>query len=264
MFFLAALMGIIEGLTEFVPVSSTGHLILFGDVLGFEGPGSKTFEIVIQLGAILAVCWLFRAKLLTTAEGMVRQREKDWRFAIGILLAFLPSMLLGVVMYKTIKTVLFNPVNVAIMLIVGGVAILAVERLKPKPRYHNLDKLPLPLCLKIGLCQCLALIPGTSRSGATIIGALLLGVDRKTATEFSFFLAIPTMLAATVYDIYKNWSSLSLDDAQLIAAGFLAAFVTALLVVRKVVGYIERHGFAPFAYYRIALGAVMLVLLFSR
>lgn len=258
----AFLLGIIEGLTEFIPVSSTGHLILFGDILGFQGPPGKTFEIVIQLGAILAVCWLYRQKLALTTIGMLHRNEQDWRFAGGIILAFLPAMIAGALFHDFIKSVLFNPINVSIVLIIGGVAILAIERLKPAARYHHIDSLTLPLCLKIGLCQCLALIPGTSRSGATIMGALLLKVDRKTAAEFSFFLAIPTMLAATVFDLYLNWSNLNFDSMQLIAVGFLTAFFSAMIVVRAVVAYVARYSFAPFAWYRIILGSLMLYLLY--
>ncbi|MEQ1789057.1 MAG: undecaprenyl-diphosphate phosphatase [Rickettsiales bacterium] len=261
MLFIALILGLIEGMTEFLPVSSTGHLILFGEILGFKGPPGKTFEIVIQLGAILAICWLYRAKLSSTTVGLINREAKDWRFAIGILLAFTPAMVLGALFHEVIKEHLFNPFSVSIALIIGGIIILLVERYKPKPRHQNIEDFSLALCFKIGLCQCLALIPGTSRSGATIIGALLLGADRKAATEFSFFLAIPTMFAATIFGIYDNWELLSFDNVQLIAVGFIAAFVSALLVVRWVVSYIAKHGFAPFAIYRIVLGTVMLYLL---
>ncbi len=261
MLYIALLLGLIEGMTEFLPVSSTGHLILFGDILGFKGPPGKTFEIVIQLGAILAICCLYYKKLASTAVGLVCCEAKDWRFAIGILLAFLPAMVFGALFHEFIKAKLFNPFSVSIALIVGGIVILLVERLRPTYRYHSIEEFSLPLCFKIGLCQCLALIPGTSRSGSTIIGALLLGADRRAATEFSFFLAIPTMFAATVFDLYENWQLLSLDNVQIIAVGFIAAFVSALLIVRWVVSYIAKHGFAPFAIYRIILGSVMLYLL---
>jgi undecaprenyl-diphosphatase len=261
MLYIALLLGLIEGMTEFIPVSSTGHLILFGDILKFQGPPGKTFEISIQLGAILAICWLYRGKLAATTSGLIKREAKDWSFAIGILLAFLPAMVLGALFHEFIKEKLFNPVSVSIALIIGGIVILLVEHFRPTPRYHTIEEFSLPLCLKIGLCQCLAMIPGTSRSGATIIGALLLGADRKAATEFSFFLAIPTMFAATVFDLYDNWKLLSLDNIQLIAVGFTAAFVSALIVVRWVVAYISKHGFTPFAIYRIILGSVMLYLL---
>lgn len=261
MVFTAFLLGLIEGMTEFIPVSSTGHLILFGDLLGFEGPPGKVFEIVIQLGAIFAICWLYRKKLVSTTAGIVRRDAKDWRFAGGILLAFLPAMVLGALFHDFIKSVLFNPHSVSVVLIIGGIAILVIERIKPAARYHSLDGLTLLLCFKIGLCQCLAMIPGTSRSGATIMGSLLLGLDRKAAAEFSFFLAIPTMFAATVFDLYLNWHSLNFDGALLIAVGFATAFFSAMIVVRAVVAYVARFSFAPFAYYRIALGALMLYLL---
>ncbi|MFY9288177.1 MAG: undecaprenyl-diphosphate phosphatase [Alphaproteobacteria bacterium] len=261
MLLIAVILGIIEGMTEFLPVSSTGHLILFGDLLGFEGPKGKTFEIVIQLGAILAICWLYREKLFSTLKGTIALKKTDINFVSGILIAFLPAMVLGALFHSTIKEHLFNPISVSIVLIIGGVAILLAERFKPKASYKKLETLPLPLCLKIGIFQCLALVPGTSRSGATIIGALLLGVERKAAAEFSFFLAIPTMFAATVFQIYKNWQDLNMDGIQLVIVGFVVAFVTALFVVRWAIGYIERHGFTPFAYYRIALGILMLILL---
>ncbi len=263
MLWIAILLGIIEGMTEFLPVSSTGHLILFGDLLGFQGPKGKTFEIVIQLGAILAICWIYREKILLITKGVVLRKSDDIRFAGGIILAFLPAIFLGAVLHEFIKEKLFNPFNVSIALIIGGIVILIVERYKPNAVYKKMEELPLPLYLKIGLCQCLALIPGTSRSGATIIGALLLGVERKAAAEFSFFLAIPTMFAATVFQIYSNRHELDFDGIQLVIAGFIMAFISALLVVRIAIGYIERHGFAPFAYYRIILGALMLFILHS-
>lgn len=256
---IALLLGLIEGLTEFLPVSSTAHLILFGDVLGFEGPASQTFEIVIQLGAILAVCWLYRAKLWQTIAGMLEKRPADWRFAIGILIAFFPAVIVGLLFHHFIKEVLFNPISVSVVLILGGIAILIIERLKLQARVTSLEEMDLKLCLKIGLCQCLAMIPGTSRSGATIMGGLLLGMDRKTATEFSFFLAIPTMFAATLFDLWSNRDALSADSMELIAAGFVVAFISALVVVKALVAYVARHNFTPFAWYRIALGVIMLL-----
>jgi len=254
----ALLLGVLEGLTEFLPVSSTGHLILFGSLLGFQGPTGTLFDIVIQLGAILAVCWLYRHKLRTTAAGLMRRERVSWRFASGLACAFLPAALLGALFHGFIKTVLFNSFSVSLAFVVGGVVILAAERYKPAARFRTLESFSLPLCLKIGLCQCLALIPGTSRSGATIIGALLLGVERPAATEFSFFLAIPTMVAATGFDLYKNWQALSLEGAQLIVVGFVTAFFSAVLVVRWLVTYVARHGFEPFAWYRIVVGLVSL------
>lgn len=258
MLHIALLLGIIEGLTEFLPVSSTGHLILFGELLGFEGPKGKTFEIVIQLGAILAICWLYRRRLAAMLCGAVRGHPADRHLISGLLLAVLPAMVVGGLFHRFIKEVLFNPEVVSVMLIVGGIIILFVERMKITPRYEKMDELPLSMCLKIGLCQCLALIPGTSRSGATIIGALLFGAQRRVAAEFSFFLAIPTMFAATVFSLAEHWHELSFNDAELIATGFIAAFISALLVVRVFMAYLARFGFTPFAWYRIVLGLLML------
>jgi undecaprenyl-diphosphatase len=261
MIFSAILLSLIEGITEFLPVSSTGHLILLGDILNFEGPPGKAFEIIIQLGAILAICCLYHRKLTGIAKGVVKRNPADIRFATGVLVAFLPAMVIGAASHEFIKRELFNPVTVSIALIVGGIAILLIERFKPAPRIHTLDSFSLPLCLKIGFLQCLALIPGTSRSGATIMGSLLLGVERKAATEFSFLLAIPTMFAATVFDLYKNWNDLNAGSLLLIAMGFGIAFITALVVVRVLIAYITDHGFAPFAWYRIVLGSAMLLYL---
>jgi undecaprenyl-diphosphatase len=258
---VALLLGLIEGLTEFLPVSSTGHLILFGDILGFQGPAGKTFEIVIQLGAILAVCVLYWRKIFSITQGVFSRKPGDVRFAAGIILATLPALLLGAIFHRFIQDVLFSPVVVSWALIIGGIVILLAERFRPVPRVDSMESISPFLCLKIGFCQCLALIPGTSRSGATIIGAMLLGVDRKVATEFSFFLAIPIMIAATVFDLATHWEKLNPDDIELIAAGFIAAFLSALVVVRAVVVYVSKHGFEPFAWYRIALGTLMLYLL---
>jgi undecaprenyl-diphosphatase len=259
----AALLGLVEGLTEFIPVSSTGHLILLVDLIGFRGPPGFVFEVVIQLGAILAVCFAYRAKLFGVAFGMVND-PRDRRFAINILLGFLPAMVIGALAHGFIKSMLFNPWVVSVMLIAGGVAILAIERSLPLARHHAIEQFPAPLAFKIGLCQVIAMIPGVSRSGATIMGALLLRVDRRTATEFSFFLAIPTMLAAATYDLAKNWSRITADGAGLILVGFVAAFIAALIVVRAVIAFITRHGFVPFAWYRIAVGTLMLALLALR
>jgi undecaprenyl-diphosphatase len=256
----ALLLGVVEGLTEFLPVSSTGHLIFLIDVLQFQGPPGKVFEIVIQLGAILAVCWIYRARLFGAVWAAPRDPVKR-QFLLNILIAFFPSAVVGAVLHDFIKQVLFNPHIVAVMLMVGGVAILLIERFRPAPRTHEVEQMSGWLALKIGLIQTLSIIPGTSRSGATIMGALLLGVDRKAAAEFSFFLAIPTMLGATVYDIYKNYAVLEIDGAGLIVLGFIAAFVTALVVVRLAIGFVSRYGFAPFAWYRLAMGAAMLLVL---
>jgi undecaprenyl-diphosphatase len=255
------LIGVVEGLTEFLPVSSTGHIILAEEVLHFQGPPGKVFEIVIQLGAILAVCLLYRARLWSTAMGVVRREPVALRFAAAVIVAFLPAAIVGVAAHKYIKSVLFSPWVVAIALIVGGFIILAVERFAQRPRIKSLDEVDLKTALMIGLCQCLAMIPGVSRAGATIMGARVFRVDRATAAEFSFFLAMPTMIGATVYDLYKNWSTLDWHGSGLIALGFFTAFVCALLVVKPFVAFISRYGFAVFAWYRIALGALALVLL---
>ncbi len=259
----ALLLGVLEGLTEFIPVSSTGHLILMIELLGFQGPPGQVFEVVIQLGAVLAVCVLYFRRLWKVVAGLVEDPGAQ-HFAIAVVLAFLPAAALGALLHGFIKQVLFSPIVVCVALILGGIAILLVERLLPPPRFTAVERFPAPLALKIGFFQCLALIPGVSRSGATILGALWLGVDRRTAAEFSFFVAIPTMFGATVYDLYKNWGSLDTDGGLLIAIGFVAAFLSAMLVVGTVLGFIARYGFAPFAWYRIALGSVGLVWLLAR
>lgn len=262
-FWQALFLGLIEGLTEFLPVSSTGHLILLGHLIGFEGPPGKIFEIVIQLGAILAIVVLYWRKLF----GVLLAAPKDkaaQRFILAILLAFLPAMVIGAGAHSFIKSVLFSPWVVSIALIVGGIIILVIEGLHPKERFNDIADMPPKTALAIGFIQCLAMIPGVSRSGATILGARMMGMDRKSAAEFSFFLAVPTMLAATVYDVYKNRADISFDGGLVIVVGFVVAFLTALLVVRAAVGFIARHGFTPFAWYRIAVGALMLGVLIAR
>lgn len=259
----AALLGLLEGLTEFIPVSSTGHLLLAIDLIGFRGPAGKVFEIAIQLGAILAVCWLYRDRLIGNLFRIGRDPAAQ-RFYGNLFFAVLPALVIGVLAHGFIKNVLFSPWVVSVALILGGFAILAIERWKPSPTVGTVDDIRFRLALKIGLCQTVAMIPGVSRSGATILGAVLLGVNRRAATEFSFHLAVPTMAAATAYDLYRNWSGLDLSGGAVIAVGFLAAFLAAMLVVRGVVGFVARHGFAPFAWYRIALGAGMLALLWLR
>jgi undecaprenyl-diphosphatase len=260
---LAALLGVVEGLTEFIPVSSTGHLILLVDLLDFEGPPGKVFEIVIQLGAILAVCWAYRAKLLRVAAGLPHDPSAR-HFAIVVLLAFLPAALVGALAHGFIKTVLFSPYVVSTSLILGGLAIIAIERAVLVPRVRDIDGLRPRTAFLIGAAQTVAMIPGVSRSGATIMGGLLLRVDRKAATEFSFFLAIPTMLGATTLDIYKNAAVINTNDALVIMIGFAAAFLAALAVVRVVVTFVGRHGFTPFGWYRIAVGTAMLATLAAR
>ena len=263
LFLEALLLGVVEGLTEFLPVSSTGHLILLGDMLGFEGPPGKTFEIVIQLGAILAVCVVYWQRLFGAVVGLGSDPQAR-AFVRNILIGFLPAMVIGAVAYKAIRALLDSPVVVAVALIVGGFVILIIERMVKQPNVHSVEAMAIPTAAKIGLFQCMAMVPGVSRSGATIMGSLLLGVDRKAAAEFSFFLAIPTMVAATAFKMYKDWAQLSFDNMALIAVGFVAAFIAALLVVRAAIAFISRHGFAPLAYYRIVFGTVMLALLLTR
>lgn len=259
----ALLLGVVEGVTEFLPISSTGHLILLIDLLNFAGPEGRVFEIVIQLGAILAICWLYRAKLISSVLDAPKSEEAR-RFFTNIIVGFLPAAVIGALAHGFIKSVLFSPLVVATMLVVGGLIILLVEKvIKPMPTTNHVEEMNWKLALKIGFCQVLAMIPGTSRSGATIIGGMLLGLERKAATEFSFFLAIPTMLGATVYDSYKNWEHLTLDNLEVIAIGFVAAFLSALLVVDWLIRFLKTHGYSPFAYYRIALGGLMLWLLLA-
>ena len=260
-YLIAALLGVIEGLTEFLPVSSTGHLILFVDLLGFQAPPGKTFEVMIQLGAILALITIYFHKIFSTIIGLPTDPAAR-RFALLILLGFLPAMVLGATLHGFIKEYLFSPTVVAVALIVGGIVILIVEATQRRVLYREVDAVPLRTGFLVGVAQTLAMVPGVSRSGATIIGGLLLGLERRTAAEFSFFLSIPTMSAAFAYDAYKNRADLSFDDAGLIAVGFIAAFIAALLVVKPFLAIVSKIGFAPFAYYRAALGAFVLVLLY--
>jgi undecaprenyl-diphosphatase len=253
----ALAMGVLEGLTEFLPISSTGHLILLGSLIGFEGPPGKVFEISIQLGAILAIIWIYRDLLLDLLRGMWRPGRERF-YVMNLLLAFLPAMVLGATLHKTITETLFNPWVVSVALVVGGIAIILIERARPDPSIHSVPEIGPVSALLIGFGQALAMIPGTSRSGATIIAALLLGVGRRTAAEFSFILAIPTMLAASAYSLFKVRDQISADGLGVIAVGFIAAFLVALVTVRWVLSVIGRIGFTPFGWYRIALGGLML------
>ncbi len=262
-FLQAVVLGFVEGLTEFLPVSSTGHLILLIDLLGFQGPPGKMFEIVIQLGAILAVAWIYRMKIFTVTKGVFHDPAAQ-KFTINLLLAFLPAMIVGVFAYSFIKSVLFSPWVVSVALIVGGIAILIIERLRQTADYRAPEEIPWRRALAIGVFQCLAMIPGVSRSGATIMGALLVGVERRAAAEFSFLLAIPTMVAATVYDLYKNRDVLTADNLAVVGVGFVTAFLVAFVVVRAVLDFISKHGYTPFAIYRIVLGLVILAVLTLR
>ena len=253
----ALILGIVEGLTEFLPVSSTGHLILAGDLLGFNDERGKLFEIVIQTGAILAVCWEYRARLGAVAAGLGRDAAAR-RFVFNLAIAFLPLAVLGLLFGKAIKAHLFQPVPVALAFIAGAFIILWAERREHVVRIHSVDELTWQDALKLGFAQAFALIPGTSRSGATIIGGLLFGLSRKAATEFSFFLAIPTLFAASAYQLWKERHLLDGDDLGMWAVGFVSAFVSAFLCVRWLLRYISTHDFTFFAWYRIAFGLVVL------
>ena len=256
------LLGIVEGLTEFLPVSSTGHLILAGALLGYDEEKWKIFNIVIQLGAILAVVVLYWRTFWDVLVGLIERGAASWRFVRNILLAFLPAAVIGLAFHKQIEAMLGRPDIVAVALIVGGIGILAVERLAPKANVEGVSEIPVGRTLGIGVVQCLAMVPGISRSGATIMGALALGVERRTAAEFSFFLAIPTMLGATVVELAKNHEALTAPGAVgvgTIAIGFLVSFMVALLVVKGFVAIVSRHGFAPFAWYRIIVGVIALL-----
>jgi undecaprenyl-diphosphatase len=254
----ALILGIVEGLTEFLPVSSTGHLIIVGDLLDYNDATSKVFKIVIQLGAILAVCWDYRERLTRVALGLGSDTRAQ-RFVGLLFVGFLPAAVLGLLFHSTIKAVLFNPITVATALIIGGALILYLEKRAYHPHIQAVDDMRWGDALKVGFAQALAMIPGTSRSGATIMGGLFFGLSRTTATEFSFFLAIPTMLAATAYDVYKNWALLRLEDLPVFAVGFIASFITAMWAVRSFIKFVSNHTFIAFAWYRIVFGLVVLL-----
>lgn len=259
----ALAMGVLEGATEFLPISSTGHLILLGSLIGFEGPPGKTFEICIQLGAILAVIVVFRETLWRLLMNFWRPGPERF-YVVNLLLAFLPAAVIGAALHSTITRLLFNPYVVCTALILGGIAIIAIERMRHTPSIHSVPQMGPLAALIIGFGQALAMIPGTSRSGATIIMALLVGVDRKTAAEFSFILAIPTMIGATVFSLYKARNELDVSAFGEIAVGFTAAFFVALVIVRWLMRVIARIGFTPFGWYRIILGTAMLAFLALR
>lgn len=254
--FKAMILGVVEGITEFLPVSSTGHLILAGNLLGFAGDKAKTFEIFIQLGAILAVVWMYRERVLSSIKGIGTKRTNQ--FLLNLLIAFLPAAFLGLLTHSLIKHYLFNPLTVAFALISGGIAILIIERIVRNPVVTDMDEVSLKRALGIGLAQTLSLFPGVSRAGATIMGAMCFGLERKTATEFSFFLAIPTMFAATSYDLLKSLHSLNINDMPVFAIGFFISFFSALLVIKAFLGFVTRHTFNSFAIYRIVFGSVIL------
>jgi undecaprenyl-diphosphatase len=259
--FVALLLGIVEGLTEFLPISSTGHLIVAGSLLGYTGEQAKVFEIVIQAGAILAVCWEFRVRLLAVARGFGREPRAN-RFVMNLVVAFIPAAVLGLAFNNAIKAALFAPVPVACAFVLGAFVILWAERRQrahpDTVRIDDIDAMRWTDALKVGFAQALALVPGTSRSGATIIGGMLFGMSRKAATEFSFFLAIPTLFAACAYEAVKNRDLLATTDLPAFGVGFAAAFVSAFLCVRWLLRYVSHHDFTPFAWYRIAFGAAIL------
>ncbi len=259
----AVISGVVEGLTEFIPVSSTAHLLLFSWITEFNAIKNNLFEIVIQFGAILAVCIIYRGKIFAVIRNFHAKNQQQ--FVLNIFLAFLPAAALGLVFHRYIKQFLFSNLVIAIALIVGGIVMIIVDRKDHKALQIGIIDRVTPLkALGIGLFQSVAMIPGVSRSGATIVGGLLLGLDRKVATEFSFFLAIPTIGAASVFDLYKNYHTLNFSGAELILAGFLAAFVSAIFVIRWFINYVSKHSFMPFALYRIALGTAILFYIFSR
>lgn len=255
----AVLMGLIEGATEFLPVSSTGHLIVTASLINFWTPEKRhVFEVAIQLGAILAVCYQYRQRLINVTQGLFAGQAAAWTFATNILIAFMPAAIIGLFARDFIKVYLFNPVSVAIALVIGGFIILYAEKRQHQVTVPEVDDMKPLDALKLGLAQCCALIPGTSRSGATIIGGLFFGLSRKAAAEFSFFLAIPTMVAATFYDVYKSRDAFVLADFPVFAVGFIAAFIAGLIVVRTLVVYVSNHSFAIFGYYRIVFGCFIL------
>lgn len=265
---IAIILGVVEGVTEFLPVSSTGHLILATELLGFDADKWAAFNVIIQLGAILAIVVLYWRTFWAVIEGLLHNNAVSWRFVRNILIGFLPAAILGFLLLKYIEALLGDPKVVAVALIVGGIAILVIERLAKRSDVVGVSELPVGTAAVIGIAQCLAMIPGVSRSGATIMGALSLGVERRTAAEFSFFLAIPTMLGATTLEFLKHRHDIMAGASGVgfgtVAVGFVISFVVALVVVRAFVHYISKHGFAPFAWYRIIVGTVALVWLFIR
>jgi len=257
LYLVAVILGLVEGATEFIPVSSTGHLILVGHWLGFEGASAKAFEIFIQLGAILAIFWLYRKMIVTVLRDATRPGPAR-NLVIGLGVAFLPVAIIGFLLHNWIKARLFDPLIVAVALVVGGFAILLIERWSPRTTTDDVERVPPRTALGIGFAQVLSLIPGTSRAGATILGGYSLGLSRKAATEFSFFLAIPVMLAATLFDLFKSRHDLVRADIPVFAIGFIVAFISALVVVRAFLRFVSHHSFRPFAWYRIVFGLILL------
>ena len=252
------ILGVVEGLTEFLPISSTGHLILAGDLLDFNDDKAKLFSIVIQVGAILAICWEYRSKIISVLSGLTSDRQAQ-KFMLNLVIAFMPLATLGLLFGKHIKALLFKPIPVALAFIIGAFVIIWAEKREHKIRVDSVDDLSMLDALKLGIAQAFALIPGTSRSGATIIGGLLFGLSRKASTEFSFFLAIPTLFVASAYDLYKHRDLLHIEsDLASFAVGLIAAFISALIAVKGLLRYISHHDFIVFAWYRIVFGLVVL------
>ena len=265
---LAIILGIVEGVTEFLPVSSTGHLILATELMGFDSAKWDSFNVIIQLGAILAIVVLYWRTFWAVLEGLIQRNAMSWRFVRNVAVGFLPSAILGVLLINQIEALLGAPKVVAVMFILGGIAILVIERLVKNTPIVGVAEMPLKTVVGVGLVQCLSMVPGVSRSGATIMGGLSLGVERRTAAEFSFFLAIPTMLGATTLELVKHHDEMLAGAHGVgfgaVAVGFVVSFVVAIVVVKAFVHYISRHGFAPFAWYRIVAGAFALAWLFAR
>ncbi|OAI11000.1 undecaprenyl-diphosphatase [Methylomonas lenta] len=259
----ALIMGVVEGLTEFLPISSTGHLILAGDLLDFNDDKAKLFSIVIQVGAILAICWEYRVKIASVLSGLTSDKQAQ-KFVLNLVIAFIPLASLGLLFGKYIKALLFKPIPVALAFIIGAFVIIWAEKREHKIRVHSVDDLSMLDAFKLGIAQAFALIPGTSRSGSTIIGGLLFGLSRKAATEFSFFLAIPTLIIASLYDLYKHKDLLHVEgDLELFAVGLIAAFISALFAVKGLLRYISHHDFIIFAWYRIVFGLVVIASAYS-
>jgi len=255
----AAILGIVEGLTEYIPVSSTGHLLLIEHFFGFDDEDfGKTFAVLIQFGAILALLSIYFTRLWQLALGFFSDARARY-FVIGVLIAFLPAAIIGALAHNVIKSVLFNPWVVCFTLIVGGAVLLWVDMIDLKPRYHDVMTFSLPMYLSIGLIQCISMVPGVSRSGATIVGAMLLGADRRTAAEFSFWLAMPTMAGAFAYDLYKSGAQMTGGNTLIVAVGFITSFVFGWIVVKTFLGYVSRHGFGLFAWWRVIVGALGLI-----
>ena len=254
--FTAVILGVVEGLTEFLPISSTGHLIVAAQILGRDDDATDIFIVVIQLGAILAVCWHFHAKILQLLKTVHTKSTQS--FVLRLFIAFLPAAIVGLLLHKQIKIYLFSTLTVAVALIIGGIIIIIIEKIPRKSRIENIEQMKLREALWVGIAQVFALFPGVSRAAATIMGGLLAGMSRKSATEFSFFLAIPVMFAASSFDLYQGWDKLSVDNLAYIGVGFVVAFISALFAIRWLLAFVATHDFKPFGWYRIGLGLLII------